>query len=107
MQLTVDKNMKDLEKIEKKFHNLIKAIIKEYGISVPDALPKLSGMAGSEADPVWFPVDGMYGGFSYYLKEEERKIKLYISSWSRIVEGSGQEHIITDDKTTLLRRGFV
>jgi hypothetical protein len=52
---------------------------------------------------LWFPVPGMYGGFSIEL----RPGYLGVSSWSRVVGGSGQRHVITHEGATLVEHGFV
>lgn len=53
--------------------------------------------------PVWFPVPGMYGGFSVRLREKH----LYVVSWSRVADGSGQAHIISRTGVLLIGEGFV
>ncbi|TDV45547.1 ankyrin repeat protein [Actinophytocola oryzae] len=55
-------------------------------------------------DPgLWFAVPGMYGGFHIVLRGEE----LAVESWSRVVGGSGQRHLITRDGCVLTEQGFV
>jgi hypothetical protein len=51
----------------------------------------------------WFPIPGMYGGFSIAL----RRNYLDVESWSRVVGGSGQAHVITVEDTVLVAEGFV
>ena len=51
----------------------------------------------------WFPVPGMYGGFSIALMRNY----LDVESWSRVVGGSGQAHVITVAGTVLVDEGFV
>ena len=60
----------------------------------------------TELDPgtrVWFPVPGMYGGFSVALMRNY----LEVQSWSRTVDGSGQAHVITAEGTVLVDEGFI
>lgn len=52
---------------------------------------------------LWFPVPGMYGGFDIVLRQGY----LEVSSWCRVVGGSGQMHLITEDGATLVDSGFV
>jgi hypothetical protein len=52
---------------------------------------------------LWFPVPGMYGGFDIQLREGY----LEVASWCRVVGGSGQRHVITEDGVTLVEEGFV
>jgi hypothetical protein len=53
--------------------------------------------------PLWFAVPGMYGGFSI----EVFKGRLFVESWSRVAEGSGQAHVITTAGAVLVDEGFV
>ena len=52
---------------------------------------------------LWFPVPGMYGGFDIHLRDGY----LEVNSWCRVVGGSGQRHVITEQGTTLVDQGFV
>lgn len=52
---------------------------------------------------LWYPVPGMYGGFNVELREHH----LYVESWSRVVGGSGQAHVVTAQGSTLVNEGFV
>lgn len=52
---------------------------------------------------VWFPIPGMYGGFSI----EMFRGRLHVDGWSRVVGGSGRAYVITGDRTTLVDEGFV
>jgi hypothetical protein len=45
----------------------------------------------------------MYGGFDIQLRDGY----LEVTSWCRVVGGSGQRHVITEDGATLVDRGFV
>lgn len=57
----------------------------------------------SEDSLLWFPVPGMYGGFAIQLLRSY----LFVESWSRVVGGSGQAHVVTPDGFTLVEAGFV
>jgi len=52
---------------------------------------------------VWLPVPGMYGGFSVALMCNY----LDVQSWSRVVGGSGQAHVITAQGTVLVDEGLI
>lgn len=52
---------------------------------------------------LWYPIPGMYGGFNIELREHH----LYVESWSRVADGSGQAHVVTAEGFFLVRRGFV
>lgn len=51
----------------------------------------------------WFAVPGMYGGFRVAL----RSAYLEVTSWLRVVGGSGQTHVVTHEGVTLVEEGFV
>lgn len=54
-------------------------------------------------EPLWFPIPGMYGGFSISLMRNY----LFVESWSRVIGGSGQAHVVTHEGSTLVDEGFV
>lgn len=91
--------------LERAFHALIRARLAKIGIDAPGDFPKLSGALPAENAPAWFPVAGMYGGFSYWGRREGGG--LTVESWSRVVEGSGERHDVTADGHVLVERGFV
>ena len=97
---------KDLLEIQTQFHTLIEGAAKrswnqpgaqQYLTENADKLPQIVDDLLGFDDPRWFPVAGMYGGFSYTLSENEGKPVLRISSWSRVIDGSEQYHEITVD----------
>lgn len=90
--------------LEKSFHALIHARLAGLGIDVTCDLPTLPRTLPAEDMPAWFPVPGMYGGFSYWGRPEGG---LIVESWSRVVEGSGERHEVTAEGHSLLDRGFV
>lgn len=52
---------------------------------------------------VWFSIPGMYGGFHITLRQGY----LESSSWCRVSDGSGQQHVITHEGVVLVDEGFV
>jgi hypothetical protein len=48
----------------------------------------------------------MYGGFSYWGEEAESVTRLMVESWSRVVQGSGQRHVVSDQGVVLIEEGF-
>lgn len=56
---------------------------------------------------IWFPVPGMYGGFTYRLAADRAVAKLVTESWCRVAGGSGQRHEITPSRADLVTEGFV
>ena len=97
----------ELNELEVGFHALIHSRIVEFRLPLPVELPHLEGVVATEQNPAWFDVDGMYGGFSYYLLSNTTPAKLIVESWSRLIEGSGQRHIVTPTATELVEAGFV
>jgi len=103
----------DLGTLRENFYNLMKYRCKHAQDSLSwleqnkDTLPMLSNELLNEKEPQWFPVPGMYGGFSYGLFEREGSPVLITDSWVRVVGGSGERHEITVAKVELVARGFV
>jgi hypothetical protein len=101
----------DIKKLQKHFHALIIERAKtgwdcmEFLESENKNLPVISN--NNQKKKEWFPVPGMYGGFSYKLFSKNGKPVLNSSSWSRVVGGSGQRHEITEDGYVLMEEGFV
>lgn len=78
-------------------------LVDKHALSLPDLEPLLTSSEGEE----WFPVPGMAGGFAYRLEGEGSSAKLIVSSWSRVVEGSGARHEISAEGSRLVETGFV
>lgn len=93
--------------MELHFHALIRHVLASTGgVALPDSLPRLDrDRCGSELQ--WFPVPGMYGGFSWTMQWEPEAPSLIVESWSRVVEGSGKRHRITPNGWVLESEGFV
>lgn len=97
----------DLFAIQEHLHEVIRSRapreVDEHALRLPELAPLLE-----IADPsMWFPVPGMYGGFSYTLHAESDPPKLVSESWNRVVGGSGQRHEITAAGSVLVEEGFV
>lgn len=96
-----------LLKVQSHFHDVIHARIDR---ELPDhglRLPELEPLLELEHPDMWFPVPGMYGGFSYRLDSLAVEAKLVCESWCRVVGGSGQRHEITSEAGRLVEEGFV
>lgn len=96
-----------LLKIQSHFHEVIRGRIDE---PLPDhglRLPELEPLLELDCPKMWFPVPGMYGGFSYRLASIGVDAKLVAESWCRVVGGSGQRHEITSECGRLVEEGFV
>ena len=93
--------------IEEQFHQVIiaraGALLEQSVVELPD-LASLNAESGEKA---WFPVPGMYGGFSYWFEGAGSELRLISESWVRIVEGSGQRHEINTAGSRLIEEGFI
>ncbi len=96
-----------LQKIQANFHEII---LNRAGDLVQKSrlrLPELEPLLELEQPRMWFPIPGMYGGFSYWLDGEGKNAKLISESWCRVAGGSGQRHEITSKEGKLVDEGFV
>ena len=99
----------ELKAIENCFHSLIRdrnshREIKDF------VYPNLIELALSPNGGQYYAVPGMQGGFDadLYYDSNCSEWRLTSSSWTRVVEGSGQKHVITKrDGTILVDSGFV
>lgn len=96
-----------IRKIQSYFHEVIKGRIDAELPNHNLRLPELSPLLELQRPQMWFPVPGMYGGFSYELETPGVNAKLIVESWSRICGGSGQRHEITTRGAELVEEGFV
>lgn len=97
----------ELKGNEEGFHALIRSRLEELGLPLPKELPHIEGLRATKKNPAWLDVDGMYGGFSYFFLSRKAPAKLIVESWSRIIGGSGQRHLVTSSATDLVEAGFV
>ncbi|MDY0075491.1 MAG: hypothetical protein RBR75_06430 [Acholeplasmataceae bacterium] len=105
----MDKQQLDqLKSILKYFHELIiekinvyrmQGTIKHEHIKYPSVDDLLKTIEMEDFQRGWFPIQGMYGGFAYRLVNEEGSYVLYTSNWSRVNEGSEEDHKITSQGT--------
>ena len=96
-----------LAQIQEHFHGLIRSRAREGGLPMPRHLPSLHDLRVDEAEPRWFAVPGMYGGFSFRLQAHANHPQLVTESWSRVADGSGMRHTITPTQVILDEQGFV
>jgi hypothetical protein len=96
-----------LKAIESRFHEIILDRAGDLIYKASVRLPDLEILLEIEEPKMWFPIPGMYGGFSYWLDIKGQNIKLISESWSRIIEGSGQRHEIDNDGWLLVESSFV
>jgi len=96
-----------LSQIQSHFHEVIRGRIDQPLPHHALRLPELEPLLELEEPQMWFPVPGMYGGFSYRLESTGADAKLVAESWCRVVGGSGQRHEITQEGSRLVAEGFV
>lgn len=96
-----------LAKMQAHFHEVIRGRVAELVDRNRLRLPELPPLLELEREKVYFPVPGMYGGFSYRLEQDGVNAKLVVESWSRVSGGSGQRHEITSEGSALVAEGFV
>jgi len=96
-----------LLKIQSYFHETIRGridrVLHDHGLRLPELEPLLE----LDEPRMWFPVPGMYGGFSYRLETGGVDARLIAESWSRVEGGSGQMHEITSLGSKLIAQGYV
>ena len=96
-----------LSVIQHHFHDVIRDRAAKLIDENKVALPELSLLLMAKEPKAWFPIPGIYGGFSYWFEGDGEKTKLVTESWSRVVWGSGQRHEITAEGSSLVDEGFV
>jgi hypothetical protein len=96
-----------LLKIQYHFHAVIRGRVEQLLQEHVIRLPELEPLLELDRPQMWFPVPGMYGGFSYRLDATGVNARLVSESWCRIEGGSGERHVITTEGSTLEDEGFV
>jgi len=81
-------------------------LAESYGKPLEECLryPPVAVLAECPGQRLWFAVPGMYGGFSIRLMSGGY---LFVESWIRVVGDSGQAHVVTHERVTLVDEGFV
>jgi hypothetical protein len=96
-----------LLKIQANFHSVIHGRIAEIEQEHSLRFPELEPLLELIEPKMWFPVPGMYGGFSYWIESTGVDAKLVSESWCRVSGGSGQRHEITTLGSRMVDEGFV
>lgn len=98
-----------LTAIERRFHDVIneRCHFLKWAKNPDREMPRIEVDLFVQGAHEWFPVPGMYGGFAYSLDLVNGELALTVESWCRVVEGSGQRHLITPERTELVKEGFV
>ena len=97
----VIKNQEEIQKMEKGLHEVIKGRVGELITKNGQSLPQLAYLY--EFGQFYYPVPGMYGGFS--VSKHEKGIQS--ESWIRVCGGSGERHVVDrSGNVTLEEEGF-
>jgi hypothetical protein len=96
-----------LLRIQEHFHAVIRGRVADLVSDQALRLPELEVLLELEQPTMWFPVPGMYGGFSYRLEEVGVDACLVSESWCRVAGGSGQRHVVTPAGSRMVDEGFV
>ncbi len=97
----------DVARLQQGLHETILGRLKEFRIERELRLPSLTLPLPSRETPCWYPIDGMYGGFSYWSEGAGQTQCLVVESWSRVEGGSGQRHEVKNGQVRLVAEGFV
>ncbi len=104
-RLKPEVSLTTIQAIQRHFHVVIltraEELIHEHAVRLPELEPLLE----LDTAKVWFPVPGMYGGFSYELSTVSYAPVLISTSWSRVSGGSGQRHVVSPHGNLLLEEG--
>lgn len=95
-----------LLRVQTHFHAVIRGRVDDLVSRERMRLPELEPLLELETPKAWFPVPGMYGGFSYELDVAAKHPTLVVESWCRVVGGSGQRHEVTCRGSRLVAEGF-
>lgn len=95
-----------LEAIQGHFHTLITRttghVVKQHKLR----LPQLDVMLELDEPAMGFTVPGMYGGFYYRLEHIRNGALLHSESWSRIVSGSAEYHVVSSEGSLLVAAAY-
>ena len=96
-----------LLKVQEHFRAVINSrageLVRRAGLRLPQLAPLLE--LGNIR--IWFAIPGMAGGFAYRMASDGAEATLVCDSWSRMVEGSGEQHEVTSSGSRLVEEGFV
>ena len=89
------------------FHALVHQRIKGFEEIPALRLPILDPLTELNVPVLWCQIHGMYGGFNLKLTRSGECPQLIVDSWSRVVGGSGQKHLIMPQGYVRLEDGTV
>lgn len=88
--------------MQEQLHLLIRGRIPKLYLENRLRLPQIEPLTELDEPKLWFPVPGLYGGFSIELGGAE----LTVRSWNRVHGGWAQTHRITRDTIQLVESGW-
>ncbi len=97
----------DLAAMQRHFHDVILALVGDLVQAQALRLPDLDFLLEVSEPFFRCPIPGMYGGFTGRLAEVDTSPVLVVTSWCRIVGGSGKRHVISPFGSVLVAHGFV
>ena len=92
----------DRGRVDRHLNDLIESRIRPH-LDVIYRPPQTAVLVEIDDRPLWAPVPGMNGGFRIQQAEGH----LYVQSWVRVVDGSGEAHVVTQHGFLLVEEGFV
>lgn len=69
--------------------------------------PQLGPLLEHPQATMWVGIPGMYGGFACRWADTASEPTIEVRSWSRVIGGSGREHLVTVDGIELVARGLL
>lgn len=88
--------------LEEQLYLLIRGRVPDLVTEHRLRLPQLAPLTELTVPRLWFPVPGMYGGFSIELARAE----LTVRSWNRVFGGWAQTHRVTANSIHLVESGW-
>ncbi|MGW4241592.1 hypothetical protein [Nocardia sp. NPDC004722] len=96
-----------LAQLEHVLHAVIAGRVDDFVPGIRLRLPQVGPLTETDDPSMWMAVPGMYGGFSIELSCRTVEAELSVESWSRVIGGSGQWHMVRPDRFELVAEGFV
>lgn len=92
-----------LRTLELYLHAVIRVRADELVTEAGLRLPPVEPLTGMTHPRLWFPIPGMYGGFSLELLRAGDEAVLQADSWCRVASGSEERHLITARGVEMVR----
>jgi hypothetical protein len=98
----------DLSAMERHLHDLIENVAGHLLLMCQEEpeLPKLEELLVQAPHKGWMPIDGMYGGFLFWLECDDQDARLVVETSSRICTGFASRFVITPTGCELVAKGI-